>query len=523
MPVTVTGMTLLTDGDNEAGYDGVTAGPDTYNVSEQGANSESWNVAKNSTETSTLTKAAALPLARGLYMFWMKSDVSYYYTDIRLYLESSNNNFKEFIVATAAKQSISGDFHPIVVDYVNKGVETGAYDPANHGESRIAVDNSSSGNIRSVINNWIDAIYYGSESVIGGSTDNDKGFTEAAAVDNLTANKYGLLEDKSNIIYSQGDVRINGSNIVSNGETLVFKETDNGFDSYVLDIEGTVTFVNTNILVGGNVDFHLDAILAVSFNMTGGSIVGASNIDLPSAGVFDGVVCTDCAATLIPKSVSSVTWNQSGLVTITSTGELVDAVLNDGIDSAAAKVNSSLEKLGKSRFVKPVTTQHAVEFEDLDGGTNVTSIIAEGYDVGVLASPVTPTNTGNETINVLNNSGTITISVASGATIPSIKSAGAIVNVVGSLTTFSFTVSPSITGYEWRVYEVTAVGDMEGQNEIAGSEVAVSDSQSISHSYLGQPIAVQILDDGYEESITYYTLDANDLDIIIELDEDINS
>ena len=57
MAVTNSGMTLYTNNDNEAGWNG-TDGPDDYNNSIQGTNSEAWQVSKNSTETGTLTKSA---------------------------------------------------------------------------------------------------------------------------------------------------------------------------------------------------------------------------------------------------------------------------------------------------------------------------------------------------------------------------------------------------------------------------------------------------------------------------------
>ena len=84
MAVALSGMTLYTNNDNEGNWGG-TDGPDTYNVSIQGTNSESWLVSKNATETGTLTltPGTAPDATRSLFMFWMKSDLSYYYTDIK--------------------------------------------------------------------------------------------------------------------------------------------------------------------------------------------------------------------------------------------------------------------------------------------------------------------------------------------------------------------------------------------------------------------------------------------------------
>jgi len=50
MTVALAGMSLHTDNDNEGNWGG-TDGADTYNVSIQGSNSESWQVSKNASET----------------------------------------------------------------------------------------------------------------------------------------------------------------------------------------------------------------------------------------------------------------------------------------------------------------------------------------------------------------------------------------------------------------------------------------------------------------------------------------
>ena len=108
MAVALSGMILYTNNDNEGNWGG-TDGPDTYNVSIQGTNSESWLVSKNATETGTLTltPGTAPDATRSLFMFWMKSDLSYYYTDIKAELQSSTNNYKTFTAATAANPEIS--------------------------------------------------------------------------------------------------------------------------------------------------------------------------------------------------------------------------------------------------------------------------------------------------------------------------------------------------------------------------------------------------------------------------------
>ena len=85
-------------------------------------------------------------------------------------------------------------------------------------------------------------------------------------------------------------------------------------------------------------------------------------------------------------------------------------------------------------------------------------------------------------------------------------------------------MSPSITGYEWRIYDVTATGSLAGAVELDGEENAIADNQSYSYSYTADDaIAVQIIDEGnYVESITYYTLKNADQDVLITLTPETN-
>ena len=55
-------------------------------------------------------------------------------------------------------------------------------------------------------------------------------------------------------------------------------------------------------------------------------------------------------------------------------------------------------------------------------------------------------------------------------------------------------MTPSITDYEWRIYEVTAAGSLAGAVELDGEESATADNQSYAHPTTGTiTIAIQIL------------------------------
>ncbi|RLB94494.1 MAG: hypothetical protein DRH26_01020 [Deltaproteobacteria bacterium] len=440
MAVSLSGMTLHTDNDNET-WSG-TDDPDDYNNAIQGSNSESWQVSKNATETGTLTKSSALPTTRGLFMFWMSSNLAPYYTDIELVLESSSGNDKTFTVATAANKAIGGNFVASVVDFINKGVESGTFAPASFSELAIILDNSASGNIRSVINNWIDAMYFGVGHTISGTTAGDLLFKEAAAVDQLTANQYGILQNYNDIIYSQGDIDCAGTNLVSDSETLVFVDTINGYDTYNFDITGTVSFKNTTIIAAGAIDFILDAESATSFSMVGGALTGAEDVRLKDGQTFSGVVLNTAQAGTIANDPSGCTWNAPGLITVSATGSLNGCTLNDPSGAVAVDI-SSLNRLDGCTFNSD-GTGHAIDLGTVDADTSMSwNCPTSGY-----AS--SDGSTGNEVILVNVTAGnTLTVNV-SGVAYPTVYNTGS-GTVYMPLATYSLSFSGIPSGVEYRL------------------------------------------------------------------------
>ncbi len=292
MAVTNSGMTLYTNNDNEGGWGG-TDGPDDYDNSIQGANSESWQVSKNSTETGTLTKNVNMGTSK-YFTFYMSSNLAPYYTDIKLNIRTNSSNYEQWTVATSAARKISGDFHPIVVQF-GEGTETGTLDETNIADIQIIVNNSSSGNIRSVINNWIDAMWYGSGRTIGGSTASDKLFLESHTLDTTTNDNYdGCSELYKGSLAYQTDVTINTTTGNSYGETVNFAGGYNTDSIYKLLISGTADFQGTAIIGtdGAVVDF--DSSGATSFSMSGGGITNGNKIVFDSGQTINGVVLSSC-------------------------------------------------------------------------------------------------------------------------------------------------------------------------------------------------------------------------------------
>ncbi len=525
MAVVNSGMTLYTDNDTQQDWSG-TDDLDDYNNSIQGSNSESWQVSKNSTETGTLTKSANMGTSK-YFTFYMASNLAPYYTSVTLEVRTNSSNYESFTIATSSLRLVSGDFHPIVVEF-GEGTETGTLDLTSIADIRITVNNSSSGNIRSVINNWIDTMWYGSGRTIGGSTTSDKLFFESHTLDTTTNDNYdGCSELYKGSLAYQTNITVNTTTGNSYGETVVFAHGNNTSDSYTLSITGTAYFKASNVIVSdSNVTLNFTSSDATSFSMEGGSLIASGTTVFKSGQNIKGAVIGNrTSITHGACNFENNTINSSGVMTVSSTGTCTNNTFNKPSGVSAIKL-ANLSYAPNNTFVSDGSS-HAVELSSIGSGTMTWSGNTSGFESGSTGSPVTPTSTGNEDIYVNVSSGTLTINVSDSATTPSIRSAGATVNVVAGQKEFKFTILPSLTSYEWRIYSVTAIGSMDGATELDGQEDATIDNQTYSYSYASDtPVAVQIInqpDNDYEESITYYTLGNADQTVTINLKKDNNN
>ena len=366
----------------------------------------------------------------------------------------------------------------------------------------------------------VDAMEVGDGLSFNGTTAGNALFSEAVSQDLITA--IGVLRLEEGIIFSQGSVEFSGTAMTSSGETLVFTDTLGGAYTYSFDVTGTVTLTNSSVSASGLVDYNFNTASATAFTMTGGGLTNFASLVTGTGQTLSGVVFSSGGTSAIANDVTGSTFNQCGLITLTGS---LDACSVYNSTSASSVITSSLANLVGNDFISD-GSNHAVELTSIGGGSMTWDSTTASYDAGATGSPITPTSTGNEDLYVNAASGTITINVAAGATVPSVRSAGAIVNVVAGLSTLSFTVAPSIINYEYRVYTVTALGSLAGAVELQGEELATADNQSYSYTYAaGVKFAIQILpkDNDYEESLTYYTSSPVDQSVIINLKTDINN
>ncbi len=323
MAIANSGMTLYSNNDNEGGWGG-TDDPDDYNNAIQGNNTESWQVSKNSIETATLTKSADMASAK-YFTFYMSSNLAPYYTDVKTELRTNSSNYEQFLIATVADRKVSGDFHPIVMQF-GEGTETGTLNKASISDMRIIVDNSASGNIRSVINNWIDTMWYGAGRYMTGTTASDELFMESHSEDTTIDDRFdGCSELYKGSLAYQTDVYIDTTTGNSFGETVTFAGGYNTDSLYTVAVLDTADFAGTSLVGVDGAKVSLDTTLAVAFDMVGGGVTNGGEILLGATSDVNGAVFTACNR-VVPDGAGLVNCTINDTTEATTGGaELVNA------------------------------------------------------------------------------------------------------------------------------------------------------------------------------------------------------
>ncbi len=359
----------------------------------------------------------------------------------------------------------------------------------------------------------VDAIDVGDGLTIQGTTTTDKLFAETVTQDELTA--IGIVKTASGIVFSQGSLEFSGTAMTSNSETLVLTDTLGGAYTYNIDITGTVDFTNSSISAAGAVDYNFDSSGATSFSMEGGGLSNYLSLTTGAGQTMSGIVLQAGGTATIANALVDSTFNQCGAITLT--GSLSGCVIDKSLATSAVLITDLGDITGGT--FNSDGTGHAVELSSIGGGTMSWDNADSGY-------AAVDGSTGNETIYVNVADGTLTINVVAGASTPTVRTAGATVNVVAGLSTISFDLNPTITGYEWRIYTVTAKGSLAGAVEVAGEESAVSSSQSYSYTFsAGVFYAVQFIPHAgtYKEEVKYVDSSSVDQNLTFNLVTDINN
>lgn len=132
---------------------------------------------------------------------------------------------------------------------------------------------------------------------------------------------------------------------------------------------------------------------------------------------------------------------------ITSNGSAITNAIFDSCRAARTISVANLNEVTDSSFTSDGSNQ-AVELTG-SAATYSWDNTLSGYDAGSTGNGVQVTGgsiTGNEAIYITATTGTFNISVADGASVPSVASAGAIVNVTANQITIEVTVLDDVTG-----------------------------------------------------------------------------
>lgn len=333
-------LTTISLAESVTGWSGTSGQLDTE-VYVQGTTtpaSYTYQTGKNTVEACTFTPAASLDMSATdtHIFFWMRCDVMPFCeakttgttarSGLTLRIESSATDYEEWHVA--GSDTWGGEWRCFVVDINHTGTERyatgGTIDRSAITKLTWYTDNSNSGNIRIIDNTWLDAVRFGTGLTVTGT---DFDLADIAADDDLTANKYGVLQNINDVIFCQGRLNIGSgattTTFTSNGEVLVFTDAFVSSTLYELNFAGsglTVDIDGLTARAAGSTDnarFVLDASdTNITLDIAGSSITRAGLIDFAAGDSIKNTVFNDC------KQIdpSTATFQNNTITNSTDTG-----------------------------------------------------------------------------------------------------------------------------------------------------------------------------------------------------------
>lgn len=312
----------------------------------------------------------------------------------------------------------------------------------------------------------IDAIRYGTGAYLtagelisaGDASDTPCTFAGFQVQNDASSNRWGILTAVGGGYELQGRFVI-GQNSAKTPTLCRFQDSNQNvafvatghaneaFSQIIIDHASTVcNWTNINLTALGTSNRGRVTVNSANptVNITGGAWTGLAATTLRSNTTVDGLTWRTCD-------------------TITTNGATLTDCTIDGSFATVAMVHSNLALLTGNTFNSD-GTGHAVNIGTISASTTVSwDNILGGYAAGSTGDPVTTGTTGNEAILCNVASGQkLTINVAAGASIPSIKNDGTgTVAVVAGQVTLTITAVDINTGaaiQDARVYVVAAAG-----------------------------------------------------------------
>lgn len=305
-------------------------------------------------------------------------------------------------------------------------------------------------------------------------------------------NRWGLLQNTSGGYLWKGRMSIgtatNAADFRDSNKTIFVDWTPKVTANFNL-IE--VINASTNLVWSGITIQCLDTTTASRgrFLMT-----DDANVDIDSSTFIDMDTFVFSKSTNT-VTIDDTTFTRCGQVT-TGGGTFTKCAFNRS-PAAISVVTSNLDELVDCTFISD-GSNHAVELTSIGGGSITWNCNTSGYQSGSTGSPVTTTSTGNEDIYITAaTSSDVTINVASGSSIPSIRKGASFtgnVNVVAGQVTTTITVRDKDTKapiQNARVYVYADTGGGLAQGTVIINKVLtdvngqVTDTRSLSSN---QPI-----------------------------------
>lgn len=284
----------------------------------------------------------------------------------------------------------------------------------------------------------IDILRYGRGEVIITDGDLANGYATFNGLslinDNPTTGRWGLFQDLGGSYLWKGLMSLGTS-----GTSVDFRDANVAFVVDNTEMVSTafnrIEIVNT----ASNVEWASVSISSLSTRSRGNfEVVDSATVEFTSCTFTDmGTFIFNGVTNL--NTITSSTFRRCDSVT-TNSGTLTDCLITNSIVTGAvgAVVTDNLADIVTCDFIRGASG-HAVELTSLGGGTMAWNSIATGYAAG--SAGTTTTANGNETIYVNVSTGSLTVTAAQGATVPSIRTAGATITVVVAPVVLRITVT----------------------------------------------------------------------------------
>jgi len=349
----------------------------------------------------------------------------------------------------------------------------------------------------------IDAIRHGRKlEIINGEVGNYATFIGAATQNDTTSNRWGLFQAIDGGYLHQGlfsfgtsatavDFRDANKNI-SIANT---KKVSSGFNGYeVYNASSNVELNNIQISALGTKSKGY-------FNVINNATV------LKSGCVFTDM---DYFTYQSNTTITNTIWRRCGIVTQGSS--TISNSVFDRATGTTALISNAVSGISDCEFISS-GTGHAIQGFSTAGTYTLDNINFTGY-----AS--SDGSTGNEAIYVTATTGVVDINI-NGGNSPSVRTAGATVNIIIPDVAITIVANVSLVGAEVRIYDLDSTLPFKG-TELSGVESNPS-SNYVFSDVDGNEIWVQIMLSGYEEFGLRYTIPAVNSTLNVTLSVDVNA